>query len=122
MRERSTALATSPSSRENDDEALGLLKASLSCAKQVEAKPEAALAAAHRAVQIGRGPQAAAAAGEEAVALAREARDDYVLAIALKTSARRAGRLQIPSVRVPTTRKAWSCVVALATCPGSPSR
>jgi predicted ATPase/DNA-binding SARP family transcriptional activator len=69
---------------ENDDEALGLLKASLSCAKQVEAKPEAALAAAHIcAAQIGRGPRAAAAAGEEAVALAREARDDYVLAIAL---------------------------------------
>jgi predicted ATPase/DNA-binding SARP family transcriptional activator len=69
---------------ENGEEALGLLEASLSCAKQVEATSAAAIAAAHIcAVRIGLDPRAAVAVGEEAVALARDARDDHALAVAL---------------------------------------
>ena len=72
-----------------DDDAIRLLDASLLCAKEVGATSAAAIAAAHlcaiRAMAQGRGsdPEPALAAGEEAVALAREAGDDYALAVAL---------------------------------------
>ena len=68
------------------DEAIGLLEASLSDAKGVGATSAAAIAAAHLCgpgLPAARDPRAALAAGEEAVALAREAGDDYVLAVAL---------------------------------------
>ncbi len=72
-----------------DDEAVGLLEASLSCAKEVGATSTAAIAAAHvcavlawaRSGQSDR--QAALAAGGEAVHFARQAGDDYALAVAL---------------------------------------
>jgi predicted ATPase/class 3 adenylate cyclase len=66
------------------DEAISLLEASLSGAKKVGATSAAAIAAAHICgVLTYSDPRAALAAGEEAVALAREAGDDYVLAVAL---------------------------------------
>jgi len=66
------------------DEAISLLKASLSDAKSAGATSAAAIAAAHVCgVLTFSDPRAAVAAGEEAVALAREAGDDYVLAVAL---------------------------------------
>lgn len=66
------------------DEAISLLEASLSDAKGVGATSAAAIAGAHVCgVLTFSDPRAALAAGEEAVALAREAADDYVLAIAL---------------------------------------
>ncbi len=72
-----------------DDEAVGLLEASLSCAKEVGATSTAAMAATHvcavlawaRSGQSDR--QAALAAGGEAVHFARQAGDDYALAVAL---------------------------------------
>ena len=61
-----------------------MLEASLSDAKRVGATSAAAIAAAHVCgVLTFSDPHAAVAAGEEAVALAREAGDDYVLAVAL---------------------------------------
>ena len=72
-----------------EDESVALLEASLSCAKEVRAASAAAIAAAHltaiRAIAQSRGSDSgpALAAGEEAVALAREAGDDYALAVAL---------------------------------------
>lgn len=66
------------------DDAMALLEASFSCAKEIGATSAAAIAAAHLCgVGAESDPRTAAAAGEEAVALAREAGDDYVLAIAL---------------------------------------
>jgi ATP/maltotriose-dependent transcriptional regulator MalT len=66
------------------DEAISLLAASLSDAKTVGATSAAAIAAAHICgVLTYSDPRAALAAGEEAVALAREAGDDYLLAVAL---------------------------------------
>jgi predicted ATPase/class 3 adenylate cyclase len=72
-----------------DDEAIGLLEASLSCAKEVGATSAAAIAAAHLCgvrAEVGGGGsnfRAALAAGDEAVAFARQAGDDYALAVAL---------------------------------------
>ena len=66
-----------------NDEAIRLLEASLSCAKKVGAISTAASAAAHLCGLYMSEPAVARAVGEEAVALAREAGDDYVLAIAL---------------------------------------
>jgi predicted ATPase len=72
-----------------EDESIALVEASLWCAKEVGATSAAAIAAAHltamRAIAQSRGsnPGPALAAGEEAVALAREAGDDYALAVAL---------------------------------------
>ena len=66
------------------DEAISLLEASLSDAKRVGATSAAAIAAAHVCgVLTFSDARAAVASGEEAVALAREASDDYVLAVAL---------------------------------------
>jgi hypothetical protein len=66
------------------DEAITLLMASLSDAKRAGATSAAAIAAAHVCgVLTFSDPRAALAAGEEAVALAREAGDDYVIAVAL---------------------------------------
>jgi predicted ATPase/class 3 adenylate cyclase len=66
------------------DEAILLLEASLACAKEVGANAAAAIAAAHVcAVRSVSDPRTAIATGEEAVALARDAGDDYVLAVAL---------------------------------------
>jgi ATP/maltotriose-dependent transcriptional regulator MalT len=68
----------------DDGEAIGLLETSLSYAKEVGATSSSAIAAAHLcAARKGFDPRAALAEGEEAVALAREAEDDYVLAVAL---------------------------------------
>jgi predicted ATPase len=78
---------------QSDDEAIGLLKASLSCAKEVDATAAAAIAAAHlcgvlaEAGSGGSDLQAALAAGGEAVHFAREAGDDYALAVALNNLA-----------------------------------
>ena len=74
---------------QSDDEAVGLLEASLSCAREVGATSTAAFAASHLGGVLawaGRGGsdlQAALAVGDEAVRLARQAGDDYVLAVAL---------------------------------------
>ena len=74
---------------QSDDEAVGLLEASLSCAKEVGATSTAAFAAAHLGGVLawagngGSDVQAALAVGDEAVRLARQAGDDYVLAVAL---------------------------------------
>ena len=74
---------------QSDDEAGGLLEASLSCAKEVGATSTAALAAAHVCAVLAWAPsgqsdrQAALAAGGEAVHFARQAGDDYALAAAL---------------------------------------
>jgi tetratricopeptide (TPR) repeat protein len=74
---------------QSDDEAVGLLEASLSCAREVGATSTTAFAAAHLGGVLawaGRGGsdvQAALAVGDEAVRLARKAGDDYVLAVAL---------------------------------------
>jgi predicted ATPase/class 3 adenylate cyclase len=75
--------------QEDLDEAIPLLEASLSCAKEIEATSAAAIAAAHlgairaRSQRSGKESRRAIAEGEEAVALARQAGDDYVLAVAL---------------------------------------
>ncbi len=71
-----------------DDEAIGLLEASLACAKAIGAPATAAIAAAQLCGvrgELERGASAGEilAIGEEAVALARQAGDDFVLAIAL---------------------------------------
>jgi predicted ATPase len=74
---------------QSDDEAVGLLEASLSCAREVCATSTTAFAAAHLGGVLawaGRGGsdvQAALAVGDEAVRLARQTGDDYVLAVAL---------------------------------------
>jgi predicted ATPase/class 3 adenylate cyclase len=74
---------------QSDDEAVGLLEASLSCARDVGATSTAAFAASHLGGVLawtgsGRSDvQAAVAVGDEAVRLARQAGDDYVLAVAL---------------------------------------
>jgi predicted ATPase len=74
---------------QSDDEAVGLLEASLSCAREVGATSTAAIAAAHVCAvlawaQSGQADrQAALAAGDEAVHLARQAGDGYALAVAL---------------------------------------
>ena len=74
---------------QNDDDAISLLEASLECAEQVGSTSAAAIAAAHLCAvraeaESGRSdPRSTLAVGEEAVALAREAGDDFVLAIAL---------------------------------------
>ena len=74
---------------QSDDEAVGLLKASLSCAKEVGATSTAAFAGAHLGGVLawagdgGSDVQAALAVFDEAVRLARQAGDDYVLAAAL---------------------------------------
>jgi tetratricopeptide (TPR) repeat protein len=67
------------------DEATELLEASLVCAKEVGATGAAALAAAHvSAVRVvSHGMEGALTAAEEGLALAREADDDFALAIAL---------------------------------------
>jgi predicted ATPase len=71
------------------EEAIGLVEASLACAKEVGATSTAALAAAHVATVLGSSrsdatdPQAVVAVAEEGVALAREAGDDWALALAL---------------------------------------
>jgi tetratricopeptide (TPR) repeat protein len=75
--------------QEDLDEAIPLLDASLSCAKEVGATSAAAIAAAHlgairaRSQPSGQESRRAIAEGEEAVALARQVGDDYVLAVAL---------------------------------------
>jgi predicted ATPase len=72
-----------------NEEGIALLEASFACAKEAEATATAAIAASvlcsMRAETTGSTPdrRAAVALGEEAVALAREASDDFVLAIAL---------------------------------------
>ncbi|HEV8402584.1 MAG TPA: adenylate/guanylate cyclase domain-containing protein [Candidatus Limnocylindrales bacterium] len=71
-----------------DDEAIGLLEAGLACAKAIGAPATAAAAAAQLCgvrAELERGASAGEilAIGEEAVALAREAGDDFILAIAL---------------------------------------
>ncbi len=66
-----------------NDVAIGLLEASIACAKEVDAASAAALASAHLCGRLVSDPAAALAVGEEAVALAREAGDDWVLAVAL---------------------------------------
>ena len=74
---------------QSDDEAVGLLEASVSCAKEVGATSTAAFAASHLVGALasagsgGSDVQAALAVGDEAVRLARQAGDDYVLAVAL---------------------------------------
>ena len=74
---------------QSDDEAVGLLEASLSCAKEVGATSTAAFAAAHFGGVLawtgngGSDVQTALAVLDEAVRLARQAGDDYVLAAAL---------------------------------------
>ena len=74
---------------QSDDQAVGLLEASLSCAKEVGATSTTAFAAAHLGGVLayagsgGSDAQAALAVGDEAVRLARKAGDDYVLAVAL---------------------------------------
>ena len=74
---------------QSDDEAVGLLEASLSCAREVGATSTAAFAAAHFGGVLawtgnrGSDVQTALAVGEEAVRLARQTGDDYVLAVAL---------------------------------------
>jgi tetratricopeptide (TPR) repeat protein len=74
---------------QSDHEAVGLLEASLSCAKEVGAISTAAFAASHLVGALastgsgGSDMQAALAVGNEAVRLARQAGDDYVLAVAL---------------------------------------
>ena len=74
---------------QSDDEAVGLLEASLSCAKEVGATSTAAFAAAHVCGVLawagngGSDVQAALAVGDEAIRLARQAGDDYALAVAL---------------------------------------
>jgi predicted ATPase len=71
-----------------DDEAIGVLQAGLSCAKEAGASSEAAAIAAMLCgvlAQAGGGGsdvQAALAAGDEAVHLARRAGDDFALAVA----------------------------------------
>jgi predicted ATPase/class 3 adenylate cyclase len=70
------------------EEAIGLIEASLSDAKEVGAISAAAIAAAHSCAVLNLSdPRAAVAVGEEAVALARRAGDDYVLAVALNNLA-----------------------------------
>ncbi len=72
-----------------NEEGIALLEASLACAKEVGATATAAIAAgvlcSMRAETTTSAPdrRAAVAVGEEAVTLAREAGDDFVLAIAL---------------------------------------
>ncbi len=72
-----------------EDESIELVEASLSCAKEVSATSAAAIAAAHlcglSAIAQSRRSELAPslAVGEEAIALAREAGDDYALAVAL---------------------------------------
>jgi predicted ATPase len=72
-----------------NEEGIALLQASFACAKEAGATATAAIAAAvlcsMRAETTSSTPErrAAVAVGEEAVALAREANDDFVLAIAL---------------------------------------
>src|SRR5439155_3736853 len=74
---------------QSDDEAVGLLEASLSCAKEVGATSTAAFAAAHFGGVLawtgngGSDVQAALAVLDEAVRVARQAGDDYELAAAL---------------------------------------
>jgi predicted ATPase/class 3 adenylate cyclase len=74
---------------QSDDEAVGLLEASLSCAKEVGATSTAAFAAAHLGGVLawagsgGSDAQAVLAIFDEAVRFARQAGDDYVLAVAL---------------------------------------
>jgi predicted ATPase len=74
---------------QSDDEAVGLLEASLACAKEVGATSTAAIAASHlggvRAWTATGGADldAALAAGGEAVHFARQAEDDFALAVAL---------------------------------------
>jgi predicted ATPase len=74
---------------QSDDEAVGLLEASLSCAKEVGATSTAAFAAAHFGGVLawtgngGSDVQTAVAVLDEAVRLARQSGDDYVLAAAL---------------------------------------
>ena len=74
---------------QSDDEAVGLLEASLSCANEVGATSTAAFAAAHFGGVLawtgngGSDVQAALAVLDEAVRLARQAEDGYVLAAAL---------------------------------------
>jgi predicted ATPase len=74
---------------QSDDEAIGLLEASLACAKEVRATSTAAIAAAHVCGVLawarsgGSDLQEAIAAGDEAVRFARQAGDDYALAVAL---------------------------------------
>jgi predicted ATPase len=76
-------------SEQSDDEAIGLLEASLACAKEVGATSTAAIAASHlggvRAWTATGGADldAALAAGGEAVRFARQAEDDFALAVAL---------------------------------------
>jgi predicted ATPase len=74
---------------QSDDEAIGLLEASLACAKEVGATATAAIAASHlggvRAWTATGGADldAALAAGGEAVHFARQAEDHFALAVAL---------------------------------------
>jgi len=74
---------------QSDDVAVGLLEASLSCAKHVGATSTAAFAAAHLGGVLAwaggsrSDTQAVLAVFDEAVRLARQAGDDYVLAVAL---------------------------------------
>src|SRR5580765_7620854 len=72
-----------------NDEGLALLEASFACAKEAGATATAAIAASvlcsmrAETTSSTADRRAAAVVGEEAVALAREAGDDFVLAIAL---------------------------------------
>ena len=111
-----------------DDEAVGLLEASLSCAKEVGATSTAAMAAAHvcavlawaRSGQSDR--QAALAAGDEAVHFARQAGDDYALAVALNNLGATHDLLGDTERAAAYRRRALSCAVASATCRASPCR
>jgi predicted ATPase len=74
---------------QSDDQAVGLLEASLSCAREVGATSTTAFVAAHLGGVLAwaggsrSDVEAAIAVGDEAVVLARQAGDDYVLAVAL---------------------------------------
>ena len=113
---------------QSDDEAVGLLEASLSCAKEVGATSTAAFAAAHLGGVLawagsgGSDVQAALAVGDEAVRLARQAGDDYVLAVALNNLGATHDCSGTRSEQPRTSRRALSCAGASATCPASPCR